>query len=86
MRYTVNLGCKYRGVPHDIKIVHENPHRKIEVCVICNKKFNFNKVYKSRIDNKEYLKIHIRSFAQPRGPTRAVYMRTYKPEKCVIKL
>ena len=85
-RYTSDLGCRYRNIPHDIKLVHENPHRKIEVCVICNKKFNFNIGYKNRINNQEYLKVHARNFAQKFGATKRVYNRVYKPENCVIKL
>lgn len=78
-------GCKY-GLPHDMRILHENPKVKWEVCHICNKKFRWNKGYKSRIDNTRYLEAHARNFAQSTGPTRGLYMRIYKPKKSVIVL
>ena len=81
MRY----GCKY-GLPHDLKIVHENPQVKWEVCQICNKKFKFNKGYKGRVNNQEYLKAHARNFAQKWGETKRIYHKVYKPESCVISI
>ena len=81
MRY----GCKY-GLPHDLKTTHENPQQKWEVCVICNKKFRWNKGYKGRIQNDEYLKEHIRNFAQRFGATKRIYHKLYKRELCTIIL
>lgn len=78
-------GCRY-GLPHDMKIIHENPQFKWEVCMECNKKFRWNKGYKGRIDNKKYLEVHIRNFAQKFGATKEVYNRVYNPEKCIIKI
>ena len=86
MRYTGDLGCKYRGVPHDLKIIHEDVKVKVEVCLICNKKFRWNKSRKGRVDNAKYLKAHVRSFAQRTGATKRVYHRIYKPESLVIKI
>lgn len=86
MRYTGDLGCRYRNIPHDLTIVHDNPHAKWERCRICNKTFRFNKGRKGRIDNVAYLRAHVRSFAQKFGATKAVYHRIYKPEKCKIVL
>jgi len=80
-----NYGCKY-GLPHDLKIIYEDESQKCEVCQICNKKFRWNKGYKGRIDNKEYLKAHIRNFAQRFGATKRVYFRIYQPEKLIIKI
>lgn len=77
--------CRF-GLPHDLKIIHETPKIKIEVCQICNKKFRFNKGYKSRIDNQAYLKLHIRNFAQKFGATKRIYHKIYKKEECVIKI
>ena len=85
MRYGMRLGCKY-GAPHDMKIVHENPKVKWEVCVLCAKKFRWNKGYKQRIDNNAYLKAHVRNFAQKFGATKRVYNKVYNPEKCVITI
>lgn len=85
MRYGYNLGCRF-GQPHDLKTIHENPQVKWEVCQLCNKKFKFNKGYKGRVNNVEYLKAHIRNFAQSWGATKRVYQRVYHPENMVIKL
>lgn len=86
MRYTGDLGCRYRGIPHDLRIVAETPHAKWEVCQICNRKFRWNKGYKARVQNAEYLKAHVRNFAQRWGATKAVYHRIYKPETCTITI
>lgn len=86
MRYTGDLGCRYRGVPHDMRVIHENPQVKWETCQICNKKFRWNKGYKQRIQNQEYLKAHVRNYAQKWGATKAVYNRIYRPDSCVIKI
>lgn len=81
MRY----GCRY-GLPHDLKIINETVHVKHEVCKICNKKFRWNKGYRGRVQNTEYLKAHVRNFAQRWGSTKAVYYKIYKPESCIIKI
>ncbi len=81
MRY----GCRF-GQPHDFQILHENPQVKWEVCRICNKKMRWNKGYKGRVKNAEYLKAHARNFAQRFGATKRLYMKVYQPEKCLIKL
>ncbi len=86
MRYTSDLGCRYRNVPHDITIVSENPRVKLEVCMICNKRFRWNKGYKGRTENNEYLKVHVRNFAQKHGPTKRIYNRIYNPESFIISV
>ena len=83
MRYGLRLGCR-GGLPHDLKILNENKLVKWEVCQICGKKFRFKKGYKGRIDNQEYLKAHVRNFAQKWGATKRVYYKTYHREKCKI--
>ena len=85
-RYSGDLGCRYRNVPHDLTIVHENPRVKWERCTICNRTFRFNKGYRGRVANVEYLKAHVRQFAQRRGATKRIYHRIYKPEKTIIHL
>lgn len=84
MKYTGDLGCRYNGIPHAMKILHENPQVKHEVCTICGKKYRWNKGYKGRIANNEYLKAHIREFAQKSGATKRIYNKIYKPEYCKI--
>ena len=79
MRY----GCRF-GVPHNLKILNENPQVKWEACTICGNKFRFNKGYKGRINNVEYLKIHARAFAQRTGPTKRLYKKLYSPKEATI--
>ena len=81
MRY----GCRY-GNPHDLMAIGENPQMKWEVCVRCNKKFRWKKGYKGRVDNVEYLKAHVRQFAQSFGATKRIFNKLYRPENCVINL
>jgi len=86
MRYANDLGCRYRGIPHDLTIIYENPQRKIEVCQICNKKFRWNKGYRGRVQNKAYLEAHVRNFCQRFGSTKKIYALIYKPESCIINI
>lgn len=78
-----NLGCKY-GQPHDLKRLGETVRDIWEVCQICTKKFRWAKRFKGRIENAQYLKAHIRNFAQPSGPTKSVYDRVYNPKTIII--
>ena len=86
MRYTDNLGCRYRGIPHDLRIIHQTDYIKIEACYICNRRFRWNKKYKGRVNNIEYLKAHVRNYCQRNGATKRVYMKVYHPELCKIKI
>ena len=83
--YGKNLGCVY-GKPHDLEILHENKMVKWELCHICNKKFRWNKTRKGRVQNTEYLKAHVRNFAQKGGATKRVYNKVYKPESTKIRI
>lgn len=78
-----DYGCKF-GMPHDIRFLFENKVIKWEVCQICNKKFRWVKGFKGRVQNEEYLKIHIRNFAQKLGATKRVYYKVYHPERLKI--
>lgn len=81
MRY----GCKY-GLPHDLAGVHETVSVKVEVCLICNRKFRWHKGFRGRVNNVKYLEAHARNYAQPNGKTRRLYNKIYQPEKCIIHL
>lgn len=85
MRYGYRLGCLF-GQPHKMKIIHENPQVKWERCEICGKKFRWNKGYKGRVNNVEYLKAHIRDFCQKFGATKRIYHKIYIPNKTIIKI
>ncbi len=52
----------------------------------CNVKKRYNKGYKGRVQNTEYLKDHVRNFAQRFGATKRVYNRIYNPDKMKIIL
>ena len=81
-----DFGCRLYGIPHDLAILHETKSVKWEICHLCNKKFRWNKGYKSRIDNQRYLKAHIRNFAQKFGATKRIYKRVYQPEQLRIHI
>ncbi len=77
------LGCK-QGQVHDLQPLHDTIKEKWEVCKICNKKFKWNKGFRGRTENVQYLYAHVRSFAQPTGSTKRVYRKIYDPESCII--
>lgn len=85
MRHGIRGNCKF-GTYHEMAIVHETPKFKVERCTICNKRFKWNKWNRGRVDNVEYLKAHVRAFAQPRGATNRVFQKLYHPENCKIVL
>jgi hypothetical protein len=85
MRYGLRFGCRF-GQPHDIKEIKDTLQVKWERCRICGKTFHWNKGYKGRINNVEYLKVHLRQFAQPTGPTKRAHIKLYQPEKAIIYL
>jgi hypothetical protein len=80
-----NYGCK-GGLPHSLRPLKEFNWVKYEYCELCGKKYRWNKRERQRIANKEYLKAHVRNFAQRYGATREIYHRIYKPELCVIRI
>lgn len=86
IRYGYDLGCRFKGVPHEMTLIHENPQIKVERCQLCNQSFRWRKGYKQRIDNKEYVKAHLRSFAQKFGATKRVYKRLYSRDETIIRI
>lgn len=85
VRYGLRAGCRF-GVPHQYEIVKDTPSAKYERCVICQDRKRWNKGFKNRVDNNEYLKAHVREYAQPHGSTKRIFMKLHKPEKCIIKI
>lgn len=85
IRYGIRLGCRF-GVPHQFEIIKDAPTFKSEKCVICGLRKKWNKRNFGRIDNNEYLKMHVREFAQPTGSTKRVFMKLHHPERCIIKV
>lgn len=85
IRYGVRLGCRW-GMPHDPIVLHETPQCKIERCKLCGIRKRFNKGFGGRIDNVEYLRFHVRSFAQKNGSTKRVWAKMHKPDSLKIRL
>jgi len=86
MRYTGDLGCRYRGIPHQMEVIHDTPRAKHEKCLICGVHKRYNKGYRGRVKNTEYLKDHVRNFAQKNGVTKRIYKRIYQPEQTIIRI
>ena len=84
--FTGDLGCRHRGIPHDMMYVAENPQVKWERCKICGKVFKWKKGNKGRVENLKYLKAHLRNFCQRYGATRRIYHKIYRPKDCIIKI
>ena len=85
IRYGMRFGCRF-GQPHDPVLVKETKTFKVERCKICGVRRHWVKGYKERISNVDYLRFHVRSFAQPHGSTKRVFEKTYHPEKTVIHI
>ena len=84
IRYGLRLGC-LGGTVHDPVTLSDTPRQKIEKCKICSVRKNWLKGYKGRIDNVEYLKFHVRSFAQRNGTTKRVYAKIYDQQRTIIR-
>lgn len=83
VKYGTRFGCRF-GQPHDFVTLKDSITYKVEKCRICGVRKKYNKGYKSRIDNLQYLKDHVRNYAQPNGSTKRVYNKIYQPSKCKI--
>ena len=63
---------------HDYETVSENSDGLVEICRECKKRLVTKKAPDSgRIDNKTYLKEHIRDTAQPGGATDKIFRQFY---------
>lgn len=85
IRYGTRFGCRF-GMPHQFELIKDTKTAKYEKCVLCQVRKRWNKRTKGRIDNPEYLKAHVREYAQPNGSTKRVFMKIHNPDKCVIKI
>ena len=83
--YGVRFGCRW-GQVHDFFTIKDTKTYKVEKCKICNIRKKYNKGYRMRIDNAQYVKDHVRNFAQETGPTKRVFYKIYKTSKCIIKI
>lgn len=63
---------------HNYKTINDLPDGKLEICTECKKRLTIKKdPLTGRIDNKKYIKEHIRDTAQPFGRTRKVFIKHY---------
>jgi len=85
MRYGRNLGCMY-GAPHNMRYLADTKMAKWEKCIFCGRIFRWTKGLKGRVDNAEYLKAHVRQFAQRNGATRMIYHKLYRLNEMTIKI
>ena len=83
MIYGRNLGCMY-GAPHNMRYLANTKTAKWEKCVICGRIFRWTKGARGRVENVEYLKAHVRNFAQKGGATRMIYHKIYRPKEMAI--
>jgi len=65
---------------HNFTVIHSDQHTQVEVCKDCGFKKQYKKI-DNRINNQEYLKDHVRDFAQPTGPTAKIFERYYGKPK-----
>ena len=63
---------------HDYVRISENDDGVTEVCTECRHRLITKKDRNGRIDNKKYLKEHIRDTSQPYGKTGKIFHKYYK--------
>jgi hypothetical protein len=69
--------CKKRKYC-DFKVELSNDEAQVERCIFCGKKVIYKKEsITGRIDNKKYLRDHIRHTAQPFGKTKKIFKEVY---------
>ncbi len=62
----------------DWKTVNENKEGMLEICQVCKRKLVTKKDPKTgRVDNKRFVKEHIKWTAQPNGRTAKVFHKYY---------
>lgn len=83
MIYGRDLGCLF-GQPHNMRYLANDKNAKWEKCIICGRTFRWTKGARGRVDNPEYLKAHVRQFAQRWGATKMIYNKLYKPKEMTI--
>ena len=83
MQYGRDLGCMY-GAPHNMRYLANTKTAKWEKCVLCGRTFRWTKGARGRVDNAEYLKAHLRQFAQRSGATRRIFHQLYRRDQMAI--
>lgn len=62
-----------RNVAHDFRVTGSYPDATVEVCSFCSKKVIWRQDSRGRMDNRGYLRAHLRSFVQPHGLTERAF-------------
>lgn len=62
---------------HNYTVIKNDGSALVEVCTECKKKLTTRLDGKGRINNREYLKEHVRDTAQPTGVTSKVFKQYY---------
>lgn len=65
---------------HNYRKITETNSGIREICVECKKILSTPKGKTGRIDNKKYLKEHVRDTAQPTGRTKHIFEKYYGKE------
>jgi hypothetical protein len=80
----MSYGCK-GDMPHKFEVYAEDERVIAEQCNRCGMKKTYNKAEKGRVETKEYVKDHIRDFAQPNGRTGKLFEQLYGKPKDIKK-
>ena len=56
------------------------PRGQKETCVFCGRTVVWKTDISGRMDNKKYLRFHLRDFCQPFGPTKKEFIQIYGKE------
>lgn len=62
---------------HNYQRVSENTQGVVEVCLECKHRITTKVDANGRIDNKKYLKEHVRDTCQIKGPTAKIFAKYY---------
>jgi len=65
---------------HTFTTINSNKEGFTEICTECKFKNTVRTGNKGRIDNKKYLELHKRDYAQPNGRTKHVFDKYYGEE------
>jgi len=68
--------CRKAGL-HDFHDVSDYADATVEMCTFCSTKIVWRKDDRGRMDNRRYLRVHLRSFCQPFGTTAKAFALAY---------
>jgi hypothetical protein len=66
---------------HSYQVVSQNVQGSVEVCTECKHRITVKVDANGRIDNKKYLKEHVRDTSQPNGKTGKIFKQYYSGNK-----